>query len=163
MDVTSRQLQDLFQLTCLCITNWEWPFGSSLCPVLQPHEIAFSLMAPWTRSWKPSPEILPNQSCGEHSHANHAHLGTFHARSVQLDPRVLFLLRERAVSMPETQTDFLCLLFHGLCSLEPLEMLSEPLLLQLICRYFFSPLALNKNRSVVSNLLCNDFTIFCQI
>lgn len=26
----------------------------------------------------------------------------------------------------------------------------------------FSLLVLNKNRSVVSNLLCNDFTVFCQ-
>lgn len=88
--------------------------------VLQPHEIAFSLTAPWTRSWKPSTEILPNQSCGEDSHANLTQLGTFHAHAVQLDPWVpiLFLLRVKAVSIPETQTDFSSyLFFNGLSSL----------------------------------------------
>lgn len=95
------------------------PFGSSLCMVLQPPEIAFLLTAPWTRSWKPSTEILPNQSCGEDSHANLTQLGTSHAHAVQLDPQVpiLFLLRVKAVSIPETQTDFSSyLFFNGLSS-----------------------------------------------
>lgn len=59
---------------------------------------------------------------------------------------------------PQTQTGSLQLFLNGLCSLQtPLSPSSSSSFADI-----FSLLVLNKNRSVVSNLLCNDFTIFCQ-
>lgn len=148
------------------------PSGSLSCMVYRtcgPMKLSFALWVHGLESWKPRTEILPYQSHGQEDNQIllcKFYSGTFRAHVCEIrcsDP-ILFLLRVKAVSIPETDHPFPCISSSTgsascSCSRHPLSPSSSS---SSSSAETFSLLALNKNRSVVSNLLCDDFTIFCQ-
>lgn len=154
------------------------PRGQALLEVL--HACFIGLADPWNC---PFPYGSMDQRTGIHPlkfyqikamgrrttkfvHANFTQV-LFMPMSVKLDPQlpILFLLRVKAVSIPKTWADHPFPRISssiGSASCSSSRHPPSPSSSSSSFAETFSLLALNKNRSVVSNLLCDDFTIFCQ-
>lgn len=146
-------------------------FGSFPCMVYRtcrPMKWSFPIWVYGPQNWNPPLKFYQIKAMGRRTTKFfHAHFTQvlFMPMSVKLDPQLPILLRVKAVSIPQTRADHPSPRISssiGSASCSSSRHPPSPSSSSSSFAETISLLALNKNRSVVSNLLCDDFTIFCQ-